>query len=84
MALEADGGSFGRTGLAVPAAVTEAFGSVVGAGACAMVRATEPDKQHSSKTRKRFENGRKGPPTRDNIWDSQKRRAESVTIFKVC
>jgi hypothetical protein len=49
MALDTDGGSFARTGVAVLAAVTELFGSVDAAGACAMVRAKEPNKQQNSK-----------------------------------
>jgi hypothetical protein len=47
MALDTDGGSLGRTGLAVLAVATGALGSVVGVGACAMVSAKDTDKQHN-------------------------------------
>jgi len=50
MALDTEGGSLGRTGLAVLAEATGAFGSVVGVGACATVSAKDADKQHNTKT----------------------------------
>ena len=62
MALDTEGGSLGRTGLAVLAVATGALGSVVGVGACAIVRAKEPNKQQNSKTEQNFESGRKMAP----------------------
>jgi hypothetical protein len=64
MALDTEGGSLGRTGLAVLAVATGALGSVVGVGvgACAIVRAKEPNKEQNSKTEQNFESGRKMAP----------------------
>jgi hypothetical protein len=49
MALDTEGGSLGRTGLAVFAAVTGAFALVGAVGAWAMVSAKDADKQHNKK-----------------------------------
>jgi hypothetical protein len=62
MALDTEGGSLGRTGLAALTVATGALGSVVGAGACAIVRAKEPNKQQNTKTEQNFESGRKMAP----------------------
>jgi hypothetical protein len=50
MALDTEGGSLGRTGLAVLAAVTEGFELAGTVGAWAMVSAKDEDKQHNRKT----------------------------------